>query len=176
MTKNANFDSLVAAAARYGHFSLENYALIRSKAENIAAGFCKFLESKDGPCCYLVPPEGNWAPTSYRSGAFSVSGGNFLPLEPISFGLAVRVSETEDWVRVVLTCAKTGDDMDISIKNGRSLTLPIPLQEEGLQEVYQMLHQHLLDWFNDRADRFEHGDYAGNDIGFDFLHHAGGTD
>jgi len=170
MPSKSRFDSLADAAERYGRFSLENYAMIRGIAENIAPGFCRYLGRKKGVCCYLVPPEGPWAPQPYRSGAFSVSGGGFLPLEPISFGLAVRVSNTSDWVRLVLRCAKSGDELDVSIRDGRSFSLPLPVSDTHLHELFDHLHKHLVDWFDDHADRYEHGEYSSQDIGFDFLH------
>ena len=123
MSDPSRFDALAASAERYGRLSLENYAIIRGVAENLADGFCAWLGG-DGPrCVYLVPPEGAWTPQSYRSGACSVSGKNFLPLSPISFGLAVKVSHTGDWLRMVLTCAKKGPVVEVSIAKGSSFNM-----------------------------------------------------
>lgn len=169
MAGSTRFDSLADAAERYGRLSLDNYAQIRGVAENISVGFCRYLGSED-VCVHLVPAEGAWSPAPYRSGAFSVSGTGFLPLGPIRFGLAVRVSRSDDWVRVVLACSKVGHAMEINIQNGRSFSLPLPVEDEALQDLFDHLHRHLIDWFEDQADRFEHGDYGGRDIGYDFLH------
>jgi hypothetical protein len=169
MTEPTRFDSLADAAERFGSLSLDNYAQIRSVAENIATGFCRYLGG-GGSCVYLVPPEGAWTPARYGSGAFSVSGTGFLPLGAIQFGLAVRVSRSDDWVRLVLNCSKGGHTMNVDIQNGRSFSLNLPLDDAALTDVFDQLHGHLVDWFEDRADRYEHGDYGSRDIGFDFLH------
>ena len=48
----------IAAAARiYGERAFDNYAQIRSVAENIRDGLCEYLDP-EGPCVYLVPPQG----------------------------------------------------------------------------------------------------------------------
>jgi hypothetical protein len=170
VNQTTKFDSLAVAAKRYGGFSLENYTRIRGVAEHVAKGFCAYLGDAAGPCTHLVPPDGDWTAQSYRSGAFSVSGSGFLPLEPISFGLAVRVSNTNDWLRIVLRCAKLGETLNIGIRNGRTFSLDLPLRDEDMTGLFDHLHQHLVDWFTDHADRYEHGDYGSSDIGFDFLH------
>ncbi len=169
MSGKSRFDILAESAARYGKLSLDNYAQIRSIAENLTTGFCRYLGG-EGVCAHLVPAEGAWAPQPYRSGAFSVSGSGFLPLAPISFGLAVRVSHSGDWVRLVLTCSKAGHDIDIAIRNGRSFSLSLPVSDEEMGELYDHLHAHLVSWFDEQADRYEHGDYGNRDIGFEFVH------
>lgn len=170
MSDMSRFDTLVAAAERYGRLSLDNYALVRSVAENVSAGFCRYLGDDKGVCVHLVPPAGPWAPQPYRSGAFSVSGGGFLPLEPIAFGLGVKVSNTGDWIRLVLTCAKKGHRMEIAIANGPVFDIGLPVQESELFDLFERLHAHLVRWFTDAAELYEHGDYGGQAIGFDFLH------
>ena len=98
----------IAAAARiYGERSFDNYAQTRSIAENIRDGLCDYLDP-DGKCVYLVPPQGAFGAQNYRSAAYSVAGKGFLPLEPISFGLAFRISGEGDYMRIVLTCRKEG--------------------------------------------------------------------
>lgn len=169
MSDNSRFDALAAAAERYGRFSLENYSIIRSVAENIQAGFCRYLGEDKGVCVHLVPPEGAWAPRPYRSGAFSVSGSGFLPLGPIAFGLAVKVSTTGDWIRLVLTCTKKGHHMEVVIANGPVFDIALPVQDAEMQALFDRLHAHLVRWFTDAAELFEHGDYGGQSIGFDFL-------
>ncbi|MEA1941007.1 MAG: hypothetical protein U9P68_02045 [Pseudomonadota bacterium] len=170
MSDTSRFDTLVAAAERYGRLSLDNYALVRSVAENVSAGFCRYLGDDKGVCVHLVPPAGPWAPQPYRSGAFSVSGAGFLPLEPIAFGLGVKVSNTGDWIRLVLTCAKKGHRMEIAIAKGPVFDIGLPVQEAELFDLFERLHAHLVRWFTDAAELYEHGDYGGQSIGFDFLH------
>lgn len=170
MTEPSRFDTLADAAERYGRFSLDNYAHVRNVAENVSTGFCRYLSGGEPVCVYLVPPTGEWAPQAYQSGAFSVSGAGFLPLDPISFGLAVRVSRTGDWLRVVLTCAKKGPEMEIEIENGSTFALELPVRDEQLTQLFQILYGHLTVWFAQQADLYENGDYGGRAIGFDFLH------
>ncbi|WP_323760878.1 hypothetical protein [Maricaulis sp.] len=170
MSDRTRFDDLADAAERYGGCSLDNYAVIRSVAENISTGFCRFLGAKGEVCVHLVPPQGAWTPRPYRSGAFSVSGKGFLPLGAIAFGLAVKVSRTGDWTRLVLTCAKKGQHVEMAIANGPVFDLDLPLGDAPLRGVYERLHTHLIAWFSDQADLYENGDYGGRSIGFELIH------
>lgn len=164
------FSRLADAAERYGRFSLENYAGVRSLAERISAGFCGYLRGNSPHrCCYLVPPDGAWAPADFRSGAFSVSGGRFLPLAPIRFGLAVRVSRTGDWMRVVLTASRHGEAMDVHLQGGETHSFELPLEEEKMTGFFEHLHRHLVNWFEEESRHYEVGAYGGGGrIGFDF--------
>jgi len=171
MRDKTRFDELADAAERYGAHSLDNYAVVRSVAENISTGFCRYLGSEKGRVCvHLVPPTGAWSPQPHRSGAFSVSGSGFLPLGPISFGLAVRVSRTGDWTRLVLTCTKKGHHVEIAIAEGPVFDLDLPIGDTDLELVFRRLHDHLIRWFGDQADLYENGDYGGRAIGFDLVH------
>lgn len=170
MSVPSRFDELATVAERYGRLSVENYSIIRNVAENISTGFCAWMKHGKDKCVYLVPPEGPWLPHDYRSGAFSVSGGGFLPLAPIAFGLAVRVSHTGDWIRMVLTAAKKGPLVKIAIAKGRAFDIALPVNEADLEDLFGHLHAHLIGWFADQADLYEHGDYGNHAIGFDFLH------
>ena len=174
MTEPKPFDILADAAERYGRASLDNYAQVRNVAENVQAGFCRYLSGGEKVCVYLVPPEGAWSPQAYQSGAFSVSGTGFLPLDPISFGLAVRVSRTGDWLRLVLSCAKMGPEMEITIQNGGQFSLTLPASPEQLKQLFDLLYGHLTAWFVQQADLYENGEYGGRSIGFEFLHSPNG--
>jgi len=156
----------IAEAARiYGERSFDNYAQIRSIAENIRDGLCEYLDP-DGECVYLVPPQGAFSAQNYRSGAFSVTGKGFLPLEPISFGLAVRISGEGDYMRIVLTCRKEGDRMFISIEQAQQYELELPSSDEVLNGLFESLHQHLMRWFEERVETYDNGSYGSNEIGF----------
>ena len=72
----------------------------------------------------------------------------------------------------MLTCSKSGQDIDIAIQNGRTYALTLPVSDTEMQDLFEHLHAHLVDWFKERADRYEHGDYGSRDIGFDFIHSA----
>lgn len=174
MSTPTRFDTLAIAAGRYGEASLENYALVRSLAEQISTGFCNYLGDKK-KCVHLVPPEGPFSPMEYGSGAFSVSGQRFLPLGAIRFGLAVRVSQTGDWIRVVLSAEKEGPDLDVTVIGGRNFAFRLPIAEDRLQEFFALLFEHLTDWFNDQADHFANGVYGGGGMGFEFIHAGNNT-
>ncbi|MCW5724899.1 MAG: hypothetical protein KIS81_08060 [Maricaulaceae bacterium] len=169
--RKSRFSQMAASAERYGELSFENYSQIRSFAERASEGFCAFLRGQgEAPCAHLVPPDGPWVPAPHRSGAFSVSGAGFLPLEPIAFGLAVRVSNTGDWLRLTLTCAKQGPELEVSVSGGRSYSFDLPLRDEQLQEFFQLLFDHIKGWFDDESDHYENGAYGGRGMGFDFAH------
>jgi len=162
----SHLDKIAAAAKIYGDRSFNNYAQIRSVAEAIRDGLCAHLDDEK-QCVYLVPPQGPFTAQNYRSAAYSVSGKGFLPLEPISFGLAVNISGDGDYMRLVLTCRKEGDKMFIHIDEGREADLNLPLQEAELILFFENINTHLLNWFEGRVDQYDNGNYGNNDIGFD---------
>ena len=162
MTKR---EEIAAAARIYGERSFDNYAQTRSIAENIRDGLCAYLDPA-GPCVFLVPPQGPFAAQNYRSAAFSVSGNGFLPLEPISFGLAVRISGEGDYMRLVLTCRKEGERMYISIENSQKYEIDLPASDKDLDGLFESIYMHLLKWFEDRVETYDNGDYGSNEIGF----------
>lgn len=165
-TEKSRFLTISEAANAYGDRSFDNYAQIRSIAEHIQAGLCGYLD--DGiKCVFLVPPQGPFLEQNYGSAAYSVSGKGFLPLEPISFGLGVRVSETGDFIRVVLQCRKEGDRIDVQVENNKTYELDLPLKDKKLQVVLEGLYQHILNWFTDRVERYDFGNYGTSEIGFD---------
>ena len=167
-TETSRFLTISQAANAYGERSFDNYAQIRSIAEQLQAGLCSYLDHTR-KCVFLVPPQGAFLEQNYGSAAFSVSGKGFLPLEPISFGLGVRVSETGDFLRVVLQCRKEGARIDVQVEHNKTYELDLPLQEENLDVVLEGLYQHILHWFTDRVERYDHGNYGTSDIGFDIL-------
>ena len=166
---NTKLSNIAKAAEIYGERSFDNYAQIRSVAEQIREGLCKYMDSKR-QCVFLVPPQGAFIQRNYGSGAFSVSGKGFLPLEPISFGLGIRVSESGDFMRVVLNCAKEGDRINLQVEHNKTYELDLPLTDNDLTSLLEGLYQHLLHWFTDRVERYDHGNYGTSDIGFDILH------
>jgi len=165
-SKPSRLSRITKAATVYGERSFSNYAQIRSVAESIRDGLCAWLDSKK-QCVFLVPPQGPFTAQNYRSAAFSVSGKGFLPLEPISFGLAINISGEGDYMRLILTCRKEGDKMYIHIEEGREEILSLPLEKAELSRFFGTIYDHLLAWFETRVDQYDHGHYGSNDIGFD---------
>lgn len=163
---DTRLEELAKSAQIYGQRSFDNYAQVRSIAEQIREGLCAWLDHAQ-QCVFLVPPQGAFKSENYGSAAFSVAGKGFLPLEPISFGLAVRISTDDDYMRLVMTARKEGERMFLSLDNGKMLTLQLPAEQAELDTIYETLYTHLLDWFNNRIDNYDNGDYGTADIGFD---------
>jgi len=162
----SRLDKLAKAAEVYGERSFDNYAQIRSVAEQIKTSLCAYLDHSQ-ECVYLVPPQGQFQAQNYRSMAFSVAGQGFLPLEPISFGLAVNISGSGDYMRIVVTCRKEGDKMFVMIENAHTFEVGLPISEASLNQINDSLYQHLNHWFTDRVRQYDEGEYGTGDIGFD---------
>lgn len=158
--------AVAAAAGIYGDRSFDNYAQIRSVAEQLRNGFCEWLDATK-KCVFLVPPQGPFTAQNYGSAAYSVSGKGFLPLEPLSFGLAIRISGSGDFMRLVLTCRKEGSRMHILVEDDTTYTIDLPVEDKSLIVCFEGLYKYLLNWFSERVDRYDNGNYGSNDIGFD---------
>ena len=154
------------AAETYGLRSFDNYALTRSVAERIQAGLCEFLDPGQS-CVFLVPPQGAFSAKDYGSDAYSVAGKGFLPLEPIAFGLAVQISNLNDYMRVVMQCRKEGDRIYLQIEENLTFDFHMPFNEADLKQAYEEIYKYLLAWFETRIERYDDGRYGGSDIGFD---------
>lgn len=162
----SRLDEIAAAAEIYGQRSFDNYAQIRSVAEQIRDGLCAWLDNEK-QCVFLVPPQGAFTSQNYRSAAFSVSGKGFLPLEPISFGLAIQVSSKSDYMRLVCTCRKEGDRMFIQVENNTNFELSLPIEDGDLEPFFEDMFKYLVEWFSGRVEQYDHGNYGTMDIGFD---------
>lgn len=162
----SRLDRLAKAAETYGDRSFQNYSQVRNVAETIRDSFCKFLDEEE-QCVYLVPPKGPFAAQNSGSAAFSAWGKGFLPLEPISFGLAVAISKKNDYMRLVLTCRKEGNQVFINVEKRREFELSLPLNDIDIGALMEGLYEHIFDYFQDQVDAFDNGHYGNNDIGFD---------
>ncbi len=171
--ENSRIKTVFAAANAYGLRSFENYSLTRSVAEQIRDSLCDYLDHEH-KCVFLVPPSGPFGEQNYGSGAFSVAGKGFLPLEPISFGLGIKVSADGDFLRIVLQCRKEGEKIEVQVEHDKSYALPLPkdgesISKQALEAVREGLYQYILHWFTDRIDQYDDGNYGTTDIGFDLL-------
>ncbi|MEP1231336.1 MAG: hypothetical protein ABJG88_11725 [Litorimonas sp.] len=173
-TSKANVDTdnriskIANAAEIYGQRSFDNYAQIRSFAENLRGELCNWL-SPNHQCVYLVPPEGEFGPQNYRSAAYSVSGQGYLPLKPISFGLAVRISSEQDFMRLRITCRKEGEVMFVNIEDTRDMRIELPATKDHLMPLFEHIYTHILEFFTLSVDEYDNGNYGGTDIGFDIM-------
>ena len=164
----SRFEELVETVETYQALAAENYDRIRKLAEEVRSGFCNFLHSGEGICVHLVPPTGPFEPRAYGDAAFSLPPRGFRMLEPIAFGLAVKVSDGEDWLRLTMQCRKIGDKFSVMIEDGSVYEFSLPLTDADPQPFYQHLYDHILLWFADRIERYRDGDYGTREIGFDF--------
>ena len=164
--------ALFETAQEYGQRSFENYARIRGLAETLRDELCAWLSEEPG-CVFLVPPEGRFSANNYQSAAFSVAGKGYLPLKPISFGLAVSVSPDRDFMRIKITCRKEGDIMYVRLENATEIKVSNPLEEGALLPLIQAIYDHLLSFFQDQIDDYDHGRYGISEIGFDIQRMSG---
>lgn len=164
---DSRLSKIWAAAETYGTRSFDNYAQIRSVAETLRDLLCAWLHPGEKPCVFLVPPEGPFQAQNYQSGAFSVSGTGYLPLKPISFGLAIRISENKDYMRLLVHCQKAGDLMKISIAEESPIALSLPLDEAQMEPLFELINGHILAFFQTSVAQYDEGDYGTSSIGFD---------
>ena len=170
-TSMTRAEALAEIAGEYGDRALTNYSQVRNLAINLRDSLRDYLcHEKD--CAFLVPPSGKFGARDYGSDAFSVSGKGFLPLEPISFGLAVLVSGKKDYIRIVITVRKEGDTLYLTPDNRKPHRINLPLDKAQITEITEAMYAYLVDWFASRIDRYDNGDYGNNDIGFDIVRAA----
>jgi len=167
LKSDSRLSKIWKAAEVYGERSFDNYAQIRSVAETLRDLLCVWLHRGDEPCVYLVPPEGPFIAENYQSGAYSVSGKGYLPLKPISFGLAVRISEDKEYMRLQMHCQKEGELMKISIGKGRPLALSLPLNEKEMTPLFERIYGHILAFFEDSVAHYDEGHYGTYSMGVD---------
>jgi hypothetical protein len=159
---------LLETVTRYRQLAAENYVRIRTLAETLRDGYCAWLESEGPPCVLLAPPQGAFEARDYGDQAFSVPPRGFQPLVPIQFGLIVRVTEANDWLRVTLSCVKSGDAFSVSLSDGRRYEFQLPLEDNPPEAFFDMLHAHILTWFSARSEEYLKGEEPLRPIGFDF--------
>lgn len=161
------FEDLLETVEIYQSLAAENYTRIRTLAEDLRDGMCRYLDAGDGNCVRLVPPAGKFEPKDYGKQAFSVPPEGFRPLGPISFGLAVRVSHGTDWLRIPLECSKEGERFFVNIPGQAPHEFALPLADAKLDAFYEAIHHHIRDWFATRIERYREGDSGTREIGFD---------
>ena len=161
------FDELIAVTEDYQALAAENYTRIRRLAEELRAGFCDWLDARDGLCVRLVPPFGPFEPKPYTDEVFSIPPRGFRPLGPVTFGLAVRVSRGTDWFRMAVTARKAGSKFHVSIHEGPETEFDMPLNDETARSFYELIWKHLHDFFAGSTSLYREGEYAQRGIGFD---------
>lgn len=166
----SRFKDLLTVVETYQALASENYNRIRRLAEEVKAGLCAYLGAEDGVCVHLVPPDGPFEPRNYADHAFSIPPRGFRPLGPVSFGLAVRISAAQDWLRLVLHCRKTGDSFLVQIGDGPEYEFRLPIRPEDAGPFNAHIFDHIMDWFSQNIESYREGAYDSRSIGFDFSH------
>lgn len=164
----SRLDKLVEIVDTYQALAAENYDRIRGLAEQIRGGLCDYIGMGEIPCVYLVPPTGHFEPKAHGDAAFSMPPRGFRTLSPVAFGLAVRLSRGNDWLRVTMECRKVGETFFVSIEDGSEYEFKLPLSLEAQLPFYDHIYSHILNWFTDQIERYKNGEYGGRVIGFDF--------
>lgn len=164
----SRFDELVETVETYQALAAENYDRIRTLAEEVRRGFCEYLSSGEQVCVHLVPPVGPFQPKPHGDAAFSIPPRGFRMLGPIAFGLAVRVSKHEDWLRLTMQCRKIGEAFIVQIEDGVEYQFKLPLKEADPEPFFAHLYDHIRLWFVDQIERYREGEYGAREIGFDF--------
>ena len=164
----SRLDTLVETVQTYQELATENYDRIRGLAEQIRGGLCDYIGMGEMTCVFLVPPTGPFEPKAHGDAAFSMPPRGFRQLAPISFGLAVRLTRGNDWLRVTLQCRKTGETFIVSIEDGAEYEFRLPLSFENQLPFYDHIYSHILNWFSDQIERYKNGEYGSRVIGFDF--------
>ncbi|MCA8901002.1 MAG: hypothetical protein KDA53_07090 [Hyphomonas sp.] len=164
----SRLDKLVEIVETYQTLATENYDRIRGLAEQIRGGLCDYIGMGEMTCVYLVPPTGPFEPKAHGDKAFSMPPRGFRPLAPVSFGLAVRLTRGNDWLRVSMECRKVGEVFKVQIEDGAEYEFSLPLSFETQLPFYDHIYSHILNWFSDQIERYKEGEYASRVIGFDF--------
>jgi hypothetical protein len=163
----SRFDELTRTVEIYQKLAAENYDRIRTLAEDVRAGLCDYIGAADGVCVHLVPPAGPFEPRAYGDAAFSVAPRGFRPLGPIAFGLAIRISSAQDWMRIGMECRKSGDAFIVAIEGGKEYTFTLLLTEADTTPFFEHLYVHVLGGFAETIESYNQGDYGSREIGFD---------
>lgn len=164
----SRFETLVNTVAEHQELAAQNYDRIRRLATELRDGFCEWLGSKDGVCVRLVPPVGAFQPKDYGDEVFSIPPKGFRPLGPVAFGLAIRVTHGTDWMRLTMIARKTGDRFRVEIQGGAEHEFSLPLATNNPEPFYEVIFNHVENFFVEGIERYKHGEYSPREIGFDF--------
>ncbi len=164
----ARFDELIGTVEAYQALVAENYNRVRRLAEDLRLGLCNYLGAGDGECVHLVPPAGPFEPRPYGDLSFSIPPSGFRPLGPISFGLAIRVSRSTDWLRVTLVCRKLGDRFLVQIEDDDDYEFRLPMAEADAAPFFGHVFDYVSGWFREAISQYQDGRHGEREIGFDF--------
>lgn len=157
------FEKLQQAISDYGAAAFENLLRCKGLAEAVIAGLPAFLECPPH-CVRAAPAAGPFDPRrDYGDDAYSYSQRDVIVLEPVQFGVALTVENTEDsgslWLRTAVSIEVAGDSFDVFV--AQQPLIRTPLDYDGkLEPVFEAIYREFLNTFqlevlefNDR--RFE---------------------
>ena len=144
------FEKLQEAIRDYGAAAFENLLRCKGFGEAVIGGLPAFLEC-NAECVRAVPADGPFDPhRDYGEDAFSYRRREVIVLEPIQFGVALVIHNTEDsgalWLRTALSVEVTGDSFDIFV--AQQPIIHVPLDYEGkLEPVFEAIYREFLNTF-----------------------------
>ena len=165
MTDETKFEQLQSAIKTYGAAAFENLVRCKGLGEAILSALPGYLEC-EADCVKAVPPGGEFDPRKdYGELAFSFAHRKVIILEPVSFGIALTVSNFEDsgalWLRTMVAIEVIGDGFDVYVAQQPVIRLPLdykdallPVLDAIFKEFIKTFKVELLE-FND--ERFETG-------------------
>ena len=161
----SRFQTLQNAIQNYGAAAFENLIRCRGLAERIIEQLPAHLEC-GANCVRVVPPQGQFDPRKeYGELAFSFSQRQVIALEPISFGVALIVQNSEDsgslYLRTAIAIEITGDSFDVFVAQQPVIHVPLNSDDE-LEPVLEAIYQEFLQTFQIQIlafndERFETG-------------------
>ena len=151
------FDELRAAVHEYGEAAFQNLLRCRALASAVLDGFHQF-EGCAPQNVVAVPATGPFDPgKAYGDEAFSFSSRQVIILEPVRFGLCLRVGTAEDagalWLRTVISAEITGDTFDVYVASQPLIRVPLDF-EGALGPVFEAIHREFLHTFTLEVQEF----------------------
>ncbi len=144
------FDRLKDAIKAYGAAAFENLLRCKGLGEAVIGGLPEFLGCAPD-CVTAVPADGPFDPhKDYGEDAFSYRQREVIVLEPVQFGVALTVSNTDDsgalWLRTALSIEVTGDSFDIFVAQQPMIRIPLDYEGE-LEPVFEAVYREFLNIF-----------------------------
>ena len=159
------FAELQAAIHEYGAAAFQNLMRCRALADDVIDGFPAF-EGCPPESVSAVPSTGAFDPRKdYGDEAFSFAKRDVIVLEPVHFGIALVVGNSEDegslWLRTAVAMEIIGDAIEVFVAAQPKIRVPLDYKEH-MEPIWMAIHREFLRTFtaevlefNDK--RFETG-------------------
>lgn len=157
-------DRIRNAMTAYGRLSAATHRTLTDFGRKLLSAVGTFLH-RDKALIQGVPPSGDWKPdTDYRDAMFSSYQENIHSLDPLDMGLAIKVENLDDdgacWIRLRLTLQKRGNDVVVSLGDGRLAEVPVNYTDEHLRGIATKIIDECVMLFSDRVDHVTRGYYG----------------